>query len=251
MTEVSQDANANRPLGDKIILITGAGDGIGRAVAKACATAGATIILLGRTVKKLERVYDEIVESGAPQPAIYPLNLEKAAPEDYDKLAEVIETEFGQLDGLLHNAASLGVLTPLNQYNLRTWYQVMQTNLNAPLMLTQCCLPLLNKSDAGVLIFTTDGVGARPKPFWGAYGVSKSAIDAVAEILASELENSPLRIHLLDPGKVRTELRAKAYPGENPNQNPTPDSLVEHYVHLFSSAAAEAPVRVTLPSVEN
>ena len=162
-------------LKDRVILITGAGDGIGAAVAQEYAKYGATVILLCRTQKKLEKVYDLIEQAGYPQPAIYPLELQLATPKDYKILAATIHKEFGRLDGLLHNAAVLGTLTPIEHYDNRLWAHVLHVNLNAPFMLTKACLPILKKAKEASIIFTSANVGYKGQAYWGAYAVSKAA----------------------------------------------------------------------------
>jgi len=220
-------------LQDKVILVTGAGAGIGRAAAKSFAEHGAVVVLLGRTIKKLEAVYDEIEKAGSPQPAIYPMNLEGASPKDYEDLADTLEKEFGRLDGLLHNASLLGVLTPIEQYDVSLWQQVMQVNLNAPFMLTQACLPLLKKSAKGSIVFTSSGVGRKARAYWGAYAVSKFANEGLMQVLADELENTHIRVNSINPGKTRTTMRAAAYPAENPNTLKTPEEIMSMYLYLF------------------
>jgi NAD(P)-dependent dehydrogenase (short-subunit alcohol dehydrogenase family) len=221
-------------LKDRVILVTGAGDGIGAAAAKSFAAHGATVILLGRSVRKLEQVYDAIEQSGAPQPAIYPLNLEKALPENYLELATNVEKEFGRLDGLLHNAALLGTLTPLEQYDIKQWAQLMQVNLHAPYLLTRAVLPLLKNSKDASVLFTSSGVGRKGRAYWGAYGITKAACENMMEIWADELEtNTPIRVNSIDPGAVRTTMRAKAYPGEDPNALPRPEEILTVYLYLM------------------
>jgi NAD(P)-dependent dehydrogenase (short-subunit alcohol dehydrogenase family) len=221
-------------LADRVILVTGAGDGIGRAVALACATHGATVVLLGRTVAKLESVYDAIVSAGAPRPAIYPMDLEGALPDDYLDLAERLESELGRLDGLLHNAGLLGSLTPIEHYDPMEWLRVMQVNLNAPFLLTQSCLALLKRAEDASLLFTSSGVGRRGRAYWGAYSASKFAVEALMQILADELDrNSRVRVNSINPGPVRTAMRASAYPGENPQTLPAPHDIVLPYLYLL------------------
>ncbi len=218
----------------RAILVTGAGDGIGAAAARSFARHGATVILLGRTIRKLEAVYDAIEQSGGPQPAIYPMNLEGASPKDYQDLAATLEREFGRLDGLLHNAAILGVLTPLEMYDLELWARVMQVNLNAPYLLTRACLPLLKGSEDASVLFTSSSVGHRGRAYWGAYGISKAAAENMMQILADELEeNTSVRVNSIDPGAVRTRMRAKAYPGEDPNIHPAPEEIMGIYLYLM------------------
>lgn len=218
----------------RTILVTGAGDGIGRAVSIALASHGATVVLLGRTLAKLEAVYDQIEESGGVQPAIYPLNLEGATEHDYQELAEKLGTEFGSLEGLLHNAAQLRLLSRIDDYDVQCWFQVMQTNLNGPFMLTQACLPLLRKANDASLLFTSDHLGRKAKAYWGAYAVSKFAIEGLMQVMAEELnEGSNIRVNSFSPGPTRTKLRAFAYPGENPGSLKTPDQLIPFYLWLL------------------
>jgi NAD(P)-dependent dehydrogenase (short-subunit alcohol dehydrogenase family) len=208
---------ANHILQDRVILVTGAGDGIGRAVARYLAAYGATVILLGRTIYKLERTYDEIERAGAPKAAIYPLNLEMANPKDYADLAQVVEAEFGRLDGLLHNAALFLGLTPLANYDLEIWYRTLQTNLNAPFLLTQALLGLLNRAKDASIVFTADRASEIGQAYWGAYAVAKGGSETLMKILAEELEiNTPIRVNSIDPGPVRTSITLRAYPGRDP-----------------------------------
>ncbi len=235
MSETKKDYQASPDLlKDRIILITGAGDGIGAAAAKSCAAHGATVILLGRTTRKLEAVYDAIEKAGHPQPAIYPMNLEGAAPKDYEDLANTLEQEFGRLDGILHNASLLGTLTPLGQYDVAQWSKVMQVNLNAPYLITRACLELLKKSDDASVLFTTSSVGRKGRAYWGAYAISKAANESMMQIWADELDtNTHVRMNSINPGAVRTSMRARAYPGEDPNTLPTPDTIMATYLYLL------------------
>lgn len=219
---------------DRVILVTGAGDGIGAAAAKTFAAHGATVILLGRSARKLEKVYDAIEQGGGPQPVIAPLDLEKALPEQYLELATMVEKEFGRLDGLLHNAALLGTLTPLAQYDLKQWAQLMQVNLHAPYLLTRAMLPLLKNSKDASVLFTSSAVGRKGRAYWGAYAITKAACENMMEIWADELEaNTHIRVNSIDPGAVRTAMRAKAYPGEDPNALPRPEEILTVYLYLM------------------
>jgi NAD(P)-dependent dehydrogenase (short-subunit alcohol dehydrogenase family) len=235
MSETMKDYQASDTLlAGRVILITGAGDGIGAAAAKSCAAHGATVILLGRTTRKLEAVYDAIEAAGHPQAAIYPMNLEGAAPKDYEDLAATIEKEFGHLDGLLHNASLLGTLTPLGQYSVEQWSKVMQVNLNAPFLMTQACLELLKRSEDASVLFTGSSVGRKGRAYWGAYGVSKAANENMMQIWADELEtNTAVRVNSINPGAVRTTMRAKAYPGEDPNSLAKPEAIMATYLYLL------------------
>ncbi|MDM8560588.1 YciK family oxidoreductase [Candidatus Parabeggiatoa sp. HSG14] len=221
-------------LADRVILVTGAGFGIGRAAALSFAAYGATVILLGRTISKLEAVYDEIEQAGYQKPAIYPMNLEGANPSDYENLANTLKTEFKRLDGLLHNAAILGTLTPLEHYDIKLWYQVLQINLNAPFLLTKALIPLMKNASDASIIFTSDDVGLLGKAYWGAYAVSKFATSGMMQILADELEtNTALRVNSINPGKVRTSMRTTAYPAIDPKTLPLPETIMPLYLYLM------------------
>jgi NAD(P)-dependent dehydrogenase (short-subunit alcohol dehydrogenase family) len=226
-------APAADALRDRIILITGASDGIGKAVAQAAAAHGARVILHGRSVRKLEAVYDSIVAAGRPRPSILPLDFEKAGPDDYDKLVAALEAEFGRLDGLLHNAGTLGERAPIEHHDVAKWIRTMHVNVNAPFILTRCCLPLLKKSSDASIVFTSSGVVPKPRAFWGAYLVSKWASDGLMHMLAEELENQPIRVNSINPGKVRTNMRLQAYPAEDRSTLPTPESIVAPYLFLL------------------
>lgn len=218
----------------RVILVTGAGAGIGRVAARTFAAHGATVILQGRTLAKLESVYDEIEASGGPQPAIVPQELSTATPADHQQLAETIEAEFGRLDGILHNAAVLGDITPLEMYDPNTWDFVMNVNLRAPFLLTQALLPLLKQSPDASIVFTTSSVGRRARAFWGAYAVSKAGVENLSQMLADELRNiSNIRVNCINPGATRTTMRASAYPGEDPMSLKTPEVIMPLYLYLM------------------
>jgi NAD(P)-dependent dehydrogenase (short-subunit alcohol dehydrogenase family) len=219
----------------RAILITGAGSGLGRALAIECARAGASVILSGRTGSKLERVYDEIEALGAPQPAIATLDLALATAVDYDGLARVIGDEFGKLDGLVHAAALLGDRSPLEQYDVPTWCKVLHVNLTAPFILTQVLLPSLRKSLDASVIFVSSGVVKQPRPFWGAYAVAKTGLESVRSMLAEELEGEAnIRVNSVNPGRMRTPMRAAAYPAEDPSTVPPPESVSGAFLYLLS-----------------
>ena len=227
-------------LKDKIILITGTGDGIGATAAKTFAKYGATIILLSKTEKKIVGIYDEIVNAGHPQPAIIPLNLEDASAEDYAGLAHSIESEFGHLDGLIHNAAMFEGLSPITQFDNTLWDRIVKVNLQAPFLLSQAMIPLLNKSTSSSMLFTSSGVAHKGRAYWNAYGVTKAATDNLMEMLADELElNTPIRVNSIDPGRVRTRMRALAFPGEDPMTVPAAEDIMNAYIYLMSDESKD------------
>ncbi len=221
-------------LKDRIILVTGAAGAIGSAAAKAFAAHGATVALLDNRQVKMEKVYDAIVEAGHPKPAICPLDLEKASPDHYVKIADMLHDEFGRLDGILHAAGLLGTLTPLDHYDLALWSRVMHVNLNAAYLMTRACLGLLRQSDDASIIFNSAQEGRKGKAYWGAYGISHAAIENMMEIFADELEASTnIRVNSIDPGPVRGRMRALSFPGEAPSTLPVADSLMTDYLYLM------------------
>jgi len=221
-------------LEDKIIAVTGAGDGIGKTAAKTFAAHGATVILLGRTIAKLEMVYDEIEAAGHPQPAIYPINFEGAVEKDYDDMCNRLNDEFGRLDGILHNASELGQRTPIATYAVDVWQKVMHVNVNAPFMMTRALLPLLERSENGSIVFTGSGVGLKGRAYWGAYAASKAATENLMQTLADELdEATKVRANSINPGGTRTRMRAEAYPAENPATLKTPEEIMPVYLYLM------------------
>ena len=226
----------NNVLSDRVILITGAGAGIGRAVAIECAKQGAKVILLGKTIKKLEKVYDEIVELGKHIPAIYPLDLAGAHEKDYEQLADVIKKEFGHLDGLLHNASVLGALTPIALYDAAMWQKVMHVNVTAAFVMTKALLPELLKSQDASVVFTSSSVGRKGRAYWGAYSASKFATESLMQTLADEYENNKMiRFNSINPGATHTGMRLSAFPAEDKSKIAKPDDLVNAYVYLLSS----------------
>ena len=225
-------------LAGRVVLVTGAAEGIGRAVSLAAAAAGATVILLDRDIKRLEQAYDAIESEGFPQPAIYPLNFEGATVKDYADLADNVLDSLGRLDGLVLNAGWAGSLTPMKYYDPELWAQVMNANLNGPVLLTQAVLPMLEVSGEGSIVISTQH--AR-KAFWGAFGVAKAGQDALIDILSLEHsgEKGFIRVNGIDTGPVRTRFRALHYPGENPSLLPTPDQVVGPYLYLLGSDAGQ------------
>ncbi|HET8706420.1 MAG TPA: YciK family oxidoreductase [Pseudomonadales bacterium] len=216
------------------ILVTGASDGIGRAVALKCAQLGATVILLARSNDKLEQVYDEIEANGWPQPAIVPLHLGTTTEAQFNQLAAQLENEFGKLDGLVHCAAALGDQTLIEMYDPQTWRQVFDVNVNGAFMLTQSLLPLLRLSGDASIIFTSSSVGRKGRAHWGAYAVSKFAVEGLMQVLADELENTAaIKVNSINPGAVRTVMRATAYPFEDPANLRRPEEITDLYCYLL------------------
>lgn len=220
---------------ERVILVTGATAGIGRAVARELVASGATVILHGRSEKALEALYQELKPLG-PEPSVAQLDLERAQGPQYQQLTTEIESRYGRLDGLLHNAAMLGDLSPIEHYDIGTWQRVLLVDLTAPFILTRCLLPLLRNSADASVVFTTSSVGRRGRAFWGAYSVAKAGIENFAEILADELENTRVRVNLVNPGGTRTRMRARAYPGESPQAVPPPESVVPPFLYLLGGA---------------
>lgn len=227
---------APNALQGRIILVTGAGYGIGRTAALTYARAGATVLLLGRTQQALNDTYDLIEAESLPQAAVIPFDLEEKDEERYRQLAGIIEENFGHLDGVLLNAGVLGQRTMLDNYHWDTWQKVMQINVNSQFILMKHLLPLLQKAPADAsVIFTTSSVGRQARAYWGAYAVSKFATEGLMQLLAEELENtSRIRVNCINPGGTRTGMRNAAYPAENPATVPTADTIMPLYLYLMS-----------------
>lgn len=221
-------------LKNKVILVTGAGDGIGRQAALSYAEHGATVILLGRTVSKLESVYDEIIAQGSPQPAIIPLDIKGATENHYRDMAATIADQFGKLDGVLHNAGLLGILSPFTHIEKDSWDDIMQVNVTGQFAMTQALIPVMEKSPNASLVFTSSGVGRKGRAFWGPYSVSKFATEGMAQVIADEYEDTKLRTNVINPGATRTAMRAKAYPAEDAKSLKTPKDLMPTYLYLMS-----------------
>ncbi|MFD2166415.1 YciK family oxidoreductase [Thalassotalea euphylliae] len=225
-------------LHNKVILVTGAGDGIGKQAAKTYAQLGATVILLGRTVDKLEKVYDEIVEAGHPEPAIVPLDMKGATKQNYIDLVNTIVDQFGKLDGALLNASILGELTPFTTIHEQTFDDVMQVNVKAQMLISQALIPALVESK-GSLVFTSSGVGNKGRAYWGPYSMSKFATESMMELIADEYEDTGLRTNAINPGGTKTPMRATAYPAEDPATVATPEQIMPLYVYLMSDDSKE------------
>ncbi len=224
----------NDILRDRIILITGASDGIGKALALHTASLGAQVILHGRSVTKLEKIYDEIEAiKGAPRPSIAVMDLESANAESYTTLAQSIESEFGRLDGLVLNASILGERYSIEQYDAVLWQKVMHVNVTSIFAMTQVFLPLLHKSDDPSVIFTSSGVGRTGKAFWGAYAVSKFATEGLSQVLADEHRHTSLRSNCINPGATRTNMRLAAYPAEDRDALKRPEEILAPYIYLL------------------
>ncbi|BBN81351.1 YciK family oxidoreductase [Pseudoalteromonas sp. A25] len=236
MHDYKAPANA---LQNKTILITGAGDGIGRVAALTYAKHGATVILLGKTTKKLECVYDEIVNLGYPEPAIVPLDMRGATKQNYRDLAATIEQQFGKLDGLLNNASILGSLGPLEHFCVSTFENIMKVNVTAQAMITKYMFPLLRKAPNASVIFTSSGVGRQGREFWGAYAISKFATEGMMQTWASEVGKTNIRINCINPGATRTSMRASAFPGEDKDKLKTPEELMNTYLYLMSDDSSD------------
>jgi NAD(P)-dependent dehydrogenase (short-subunit alcohol dehydrogenase family) len=231
-----QQAQTNDALTGQVIVVTGAGDGIGKAAALDFASAGANVVLIGRTQDKLEAVYDQIEANTQTEPIILPLDLNDLTIDAARELAHGIEETYGRLDGLLLNASVLGDKMSIAQYPAKSWDTVMQVNLNSAFYLTQALLPLLEVSQNGRILYTTSSVGRKGRAYWGAYAVSKFATEGLMQTLADELGNiSRVRVHCINPGGTRTAMRAKAYPGEDPMTMPAPEAHMPLYRYLVSS----------------
>lgn len=226
-------------LANKTILVTGAGDGIGRQAAITYAELGATVILLGKTVKKLESVYDEIIALGQKEPAIIPLDLKGATKQNYIDMSATIAEQFGQLDGALLNASMLGELTPFTQIHEQIWTDVMQVNATSQLLLAQALIPTLLLAPKASLVYTTSSVGSKGRAFWGAYSISKFATEGMMQVIADEYDNSTLRTNAINPGATETKMRASAYPAEDKSKLATPEELMPLYVYLMSDDSTQ------------
>lgn len=226
-------------LNQKVILITGAGDGIGKQAALTYAAHGATCILLGKTISKLEAVYDEIVRNNGPEPAIVPLDLQGATPDHYAGMAGTIGDQFGRLDGALFNAGALGHLSRFADISPEEWQKVMQVNVNSSVYMLQALLPVLGKAEEASVIFTSSSVGRKGRAFWGTYSVSKFATEGMMEVLADEYKNSNIRFNCINPGATRTAMRASAFPAEQPETLKTPADIMPLYLYLMGNDSLE------------
>jgi len=229
-------ARATPPdLAERVVLVTGATGGLGAPLARACAARGATVVLHGRNVTALEKLYDEIVEAGDPEPVILPLDLAKAEAADFGNVAAALESQFKRLDALVHTAAMLGSLGPLEHQSYEAWLALLRVNLAAPMGLTRALIPLLSKAPDASVVFTLDDRGLAPRAYWGGYGVTKAGVAALARELADEWESRPtLRVNALVPGPIRSPMRGRTHPGEDRSKLPLPETLVPLYLHLLA-----------------
>lgn len=236
-------------LADRVVLVTGASRGLGRAVAQACALHQATVLLLGRDVKRLESLADEIEAAHAPSPRIVPFNLEGASVDDHAAIAARIAEQCGRLDGLVLNAAMLGEMSGLENYDPVLWARVFQVNVHSQFLLLRACLPLLRAAACGSVIFTSSSVGRRGRAYWGAYAASKFAAEGMMQTLADELRDvSHVRVNSVNPGRMRTRMRAQAYPAEDPATLPEPAAVAPYFVYLLSNAHALHGQTLDLPA---
>ena len=226
-------------LSNKTILITGAGDGIGKQAALSYSAQGAEVILLGRTVKKLEQVYDEICKNGGREPAIVPLDMAGATANHYQGMATTIDNQFKKLDGLLHNAGILGTLQPMIDISEAEFDQVMTINVKSQFLMTKALIPVLKKSVKASIIFTSSSVGQKGRAYWGSYAISKFATEGMMQVLADEYENTHLRFNCINPGGTNTAMRTKAYPAENSDNLKTPLDIMPLYIDLMSDDSAD------------
>lgn len=238
---------APRPLKERVVLVTGAHGGLGAEAAKACAQAGATVVLLGRKVPKLGRVYDSIKAIG-PEPALYPMDLAGADPADFETLADTVARELGRLDGVLHCAADFAGLTPLENTPPEQFARQVQVNLNARWFLTQACLPLLRKSDDASVVFVLDDPARVLRPYWGAYGLTQLAGEGLVRMLHAETDTTTVRVSGLRPGPMKTPLRSRAFVDEAMLRVPGPEAYAAACVMLLSAEGAAHRGSVHVPT---
>jgi NAD(P)-dependent dehydrogenase (short-subunit alcohol dehydrogenase family) len=229
-------------LADRVLLVTGAGRGLGRAVALACAAHGATVALLGRNAERLAETYDAIVAAGGREPAAIPLDLAAAGDRDFETLAQLLRRDLGRLDAIVHCAVHFTPLTPLRDQSLEQWLSHFRVNVAAPFALTRACLPMLAAAPDGTVIFTSETHALQPAAYWGAFAVSKAGLHTLAAIWSDECEQAGRpRFHVLVPGPVATPQRAQSHPAENRAALPTPEALATRYLYLLSRPPQRGP----------
>jgi len=223
---------------DKVILVTGASAGMGRAMSLAYARFGATVVLLDKKIKDLEKIYDEIEAQGSPEPAMYPLNMEGANAKDYQDMADVFKEQLGGLDGIALNAAWLPGYIPFKEYEVELWLKTITVNLHANFLITKACLPLLEKSSDPSIIFSAHG---SIKAYNGAFGVAKAGSAAMIDILAQEYDNPDnfIRVNSIDTGPIRTQMRKMNFPGEDIETLARPEAVVGPYLYFMGVDAAQ------------
>jgi NAD(P)-dependent dehydrogenase (short-subunit alcohol dehydrogenase family) len=222
----------------RTILITGATDGIGKALSLKLSSYPCNLILLGKNKLKLDAIKKECTGCVA-NIEIFKLDLMHAKGEDYQGLIDMIESKFISIDCLVHNAAILGDLAPVEHYDIGLWQQVIHVNLTSVFILTKCLLPLLKIGKFPSITFTSSGVGSKGKAFWGAYSVSKFGIEGFAQILSEELKNSNIKVSIINPGATNTNMRAKAYPAEDKSSIKEPEDVISAYLYLLSPEFSE------------
>ncbi|GFZ94177.1 SDR family NAD(P)-dependent oxidoreductase [Dyella caseinilytica] len=227
-------------LDGRVVLVTGAYGGLGSAVARAAARAGATVVITGKRKRRLEQLYDAMIQEGLPEPVIHPLDMETATPRDYEAFVEGVQRDLGRLDGIVHAAASFAGLTPIAMYKPDVWLRALHVNVSAPFALTQACLPLLTTAPDSAAVFVLDNPELVQRAHWGAYGVSKAALERFVAILHQEHDEGAFRVHALLPAPMRTTLRRTAYFGEDTLQHPLPDDTAGAVIYLLSNQAAAA-----------
>jgi len=227
-------------------MVTGASGGLGEVLARAYAIAGATVVLHGRVVRRLEAVYDSLVAAGAPEPVILPLDLAKAEASDFANVAMALESQFGRLDALVHTAVQLGSLGPIEHQSFDRWLAVLRVDLAAPMGLTRALVPLLSASADASVTFTLDTRGEDPRAYWGSYAAAKAGLSALARILADEWEQRDnLRVNAVVPGPIRSPLRTQTHPAEDMSALPPPEALAPLYLYLANGQSkAESARRI-------
>jgi NAD(P)-dependent dehydrogenase (short-subunit alcohol dehydrogenase family) len=232
--------SSGKILEGRVVLVTGAYGGLGGAVARAAARAGATVVITGKRRRRLEQLYDAMAKEGLPEPVIHPLDMESATPREYEALAEGLQRDFGRLDGIVHSAASFAGLMPIAMHKPDAWLRSLHVNVSAPFALTQACLPLLTAAPDSAAVFVLDNPELLQRAHWGAYGVSKAALERFVAILHEEHDAGAFRVHAVLPAPMRTMLRRSAYFGEDTLLQPLPDATAEAVVYLLSDQAAAA-----------
>jgi NAD(P)-dependent dehydrogenase (short-subunit alcohol dehydrogenase family) len=224
-------------LAGKVIAVTGATGGLGAAIARAAAASGAEVILIARNARRLATLHESLVAAHGERALMAPLDLESAVAGQYDAIADAVMQRFGRLDGLVHCAGLLGKLTPIEQYDVPTWFKVMHVNVTAAFALTQVLMPALRAAPSASVLFSTSSVGRRGRAYWGAYAVSKFAIEGLTQVLADELDGTTrIRVNALNPGRLRTAMRRAAYPSEDLASLPEPHRVVGPYLALLGDA---------------